>query len=61
MPVYFLCQKEIVDKIDKDTKITILFSKTGNAEYDSQYSEILKIQQNIIEKYCARNEKITYN
>lgn len=52
--------EEIVDKIDKDTKITILFSETGNAEYDSQYSEILKIQQNIIEKYCARNEKITY-
>ncbi len=50
---------EIIDKIDDDTKISILYAETGNAQYDSQYSEILKIQKNIIEKYSARNEKIT--
>lgn len=51
---------EIIDKIDEETKIAVLFAETGNSQYDSQYSEILKIQQNIIEKYNARNDKITF-
>ena len=44
--------QSVVDKIDEETKIIVL--------YNGQASELMTILTSVIEKYTDRNEKITY-